>query len=116
MQSKSPPLSLTNIYFFGADIDYVPSNNTVIVKSVSILYLFIYFFYIYTKNEQTVYWSCIRKVEMIGLVLGKYWPVWQISASGQNKIKSGQRWRNLAFLAQDGQFKKQHCLANSAQL
>lgn len=44
MQSKSPPLSLTDI-FFGADIDYVPSNNTVIVKSVSILYFYFYFFF-----------------------------------------------------------------------
>lgn len=46
MQSKSPPLSLTDI-FFGADIDYVPSNNTVIVKSVSILYFYFFYFFFY---------------------------------------------------------------------
>lgn len=55
MQSKSPPLSLTNI-FFGADIDYVPSNNTVIVKSVSILYFYyFYFFSIYTQKMNKQY-------------------------------------------------------------
>lgn len=52
MQSKSPPLSLTDI-FFGADIDYVPSNNTVIVKSVSILYF--YFFSIYKQKMNKQY-------------------------------------------------------------
>lgn len=55
MQSKSPPLSLTDI-FFGADIDYVPSNNTVIVKSVSILYFYLfYFFSIYKQKMNKQY-------------------------------------------------------------